>query len=146
MQTVTIIETIQVYRNLGFTEEITSCDCCGKVDLKGTYAIENMLTGDILYFGCVCAAKRMNWSKKDFVSKYKSEEKEQNEAARAEYRSSSEMKAYDAWVANLPDIDTDEGWNKRMLLLKEQGPLYKNALEVKKVEIRAKYPLAKYIY
>jgi|694.fasta_scaffold84330_2 hypothetical protein len=40
---------------LGFTEEITDCDCCGKSDLKGTYAIS--LNGYISYFGSVCAFK-----------------------------------------------------------------------------------------
>ena len=45
-----IIKTI-----LGFTEDITSCDCCGKTDLKGTYAID--FNGDICYYGSVCAFK-----------------------------------------------------------------------------------------
>jgi hypothetical protein len=143
---VTITETEVVYRNLGFTDSVTDCDCCGKTDLKGTYAIENLMTGDIMYFGCICAANRMNWSKKEFVTKYKSEEKEQNDAARAEYRISSEMKQYNTWVSNLPDTATDTGWELRMSLLKEEGPAYKNALEVKKIELQAKYPLAKYIY
>jgi hypothetical protein len=144
--TITIKEVEQVYRNLGFTEEVTSCDCCGKIDLKGTYAIENMETGDIMYFGCVCAANKMNWSKKEYVTKYKAEEKQHNDAAQAEYRRSDEMTAYNKWVANLPDTDTDKGWEERMNLLKTEGPVYKNALEAKKIELKAKYPLAKYIY
>lgn len=40
---------------LGFTEEITDCACCGKSDLKGTYAID--INGDLTYFGSVCAFK-----------------------------------------------------------------------------------------
>ena len=40
---------------LGFTEEITVCDCCGKEDLKGTYAID--WEGTIAYYGSVCAFK-----------------------------------------------------------------------------------------
>jgi hypothetical protein len=144
--TIAIKEVENVYRNLGFTEEVTACDCCGKVDLKGTYAIENLMTGDIMYFGCVCAANKMNWSKKEFVTKYKAEEKQQNDTAQAEYRNSTEMKSYNSWVANLPDTATDAGWEERMSLLKTEGPAYKNALEAKKIELRAKYPLAKYIY
>lgn len=144
--TITIKEVEQIYRNLGFTEEVTACDCCGKVDLKGTYAIENMMTGEIMYFGCVCAANKMNWSKKEFVTKYKTEEKEQSDASRLEYRHSEEMKSYNTWVANLPDTATDAGWEERMLLLKIEGPIYKAALDTKKIELQAKYPLAKYIY
>lgn len=141
-----IKETEQVYRNLGFTEEITSCDCCGKTDLKGTYAIENLETGDIMYFGCVCAAYRMKWSKKEFIAKYKTEEREQTVAAQQEYRNSIEMNNYNNWVNSLPDTATDDGWAKRMELLKSEGPIYKGALETKKIELKAKYPLAKAIY
>jgi hypothetical protein len=42
-------------RILGFTEEITSCDCCGKYDLKGTFAVD--FEGDVQYYGSVCAFK-----------------------------------------------------------------------------------------
>lgn len=42
-------------RLLGFTEEITECACCGKSDLKGTYALD--INGDLTYFGSVCAFK-----------------------------------------------------------------------------------------
>lgn len=42
---------------LGFTEEITSCDCCGKSDLKGTYAFDNGV-----YYGSSCAQKVTNVS------------------------------------------------------------------------------------
>lgn len=40
---------------LGYTEDVTTCDCCGKSDLKGTYAIE--FNGDLGYYGSVCAFK-----------------------------------------------------------------------------------------
>jgi hypothetical protein len=146
MNTIIVKETETIYRNLGFTDEVTSCDCCGKTDLKGTYVIENLQTGDIMYFGCVCAAKRMQWSKKEFTTRYKTEEKEQNDAARKEYRESLEMQNYNNWVNGLPDTATDEGYAKRMELLKSEGPIYKNALATKVIELKAKYPLAKYIY
>lgn len=48
------METIEK-KILGFTEEITVCDCCGKADLKGTYAID--WEGTIAYYGSVCAFK-----------------------------------------------------------------------------------------
>jgi hypothetical protein len=146
MNTIIVKETERTHRNLGFTEEVTSCDCCGRVDLKGTYAIEDLLNGGIIYLGCVCAAHQMNWSKKEFTTRYKAEEKEQSDAARKEYRYSAEMNNYNNWVNGLPDTATDEGWAKRMELLKSEGPVYKNALAVKMIELKAKYPLAKCIY
>jgi len=48
------METVEK-KILGFTEEITVCDCCGKADLKGTYAID--WEGTIAYYGSVCAFK-----------------------------------------------------------------------------------------
>ena len=40
---------------LGYSDDVTSCDCCGKSDLKGTYTV--LLNGNINYFGSVCAFK-----------------------------------------------------------------------------------------
>jgi len=65
---------------LGFTDEITTCDCCGKVDLKGTYAVD--FEGDIAYYGSVCAFKvhavsydEQKEVKKAFVKRVKATEK-----------------------------------------------------------------------
>jgi hypothetical protein len=44
-----------MYKILGLTEENTTCDCCGKTNLKVTVALETE-TG-IVYFGRDCAAK-----------------------------------------------------------------------------------------
>lgn len=41
---------------LGFTEEVTTCDCCGKRNLKGSFAIETD-AGDAVYYGSVCVNK-----------------------------------------------------------------------------------------
>lgn len=73
------METIEK-KILGFTDEITTCDCCGKVDLKGTYAID--FEGDISYYGSVCAFKvhavsydEQKEVKKSFVKRMKATEK-----------------------------------------------------------------------
>ena len=38
---------------IGFTDSVTTCECCGKSELKGTYCID--LDGVELYYGSVCA-------------------------------------------------------------------------------------------
>lgn len=70
-----VIKTI-----LGYTDDITTCDCCGKVDLKGTYAID--LNGDISYYGSVCAFKihgvtfeEQKEVKQNYVRRIKAEQK-----------------------------------------------------------------------
>lgn len=52
---------------LGFTEDVTSCDCCGKVELKGTYVMEDENL-NIFYYGTTCGAKSANYSVKEFNS------------------------------------------------------------------------------
>ena len=43
-------------RVLGFTDEVTYCDLCGKMELKGTYVIETD-NGEIQHYGSTCASK-----------------------------------------------------------------------------------------
>jgi hypothetical protein len=40
---------------IGYTDSINECDCCGKINLKGTYCID--LDGVELYYGSMCAFK-----------------------------------------------------------------------------------------
>lgn len=139
MTTLKTVEIVKTHKNLGFTDEVTECGCCGRVDLKGTYAIEDLLTGEIMYLGCVCAAKRMNWSKKEFITRYKAEEKEQGEAAKAEFRATPEYKAVEA--------DLKEAW---AAIDKGIEPARKPELFAAKDAVRkiiaAKYPLAHPVY
>lgn len=79
---------------LGFTDEITTCACCGRVDLKGTYAIENAGTGAIEHYGSVCAFKAYNLTVKELKAAVKLAEAENARVATAEYRLSAEYLAY----------------------------------------------------
>lgn len=38
-----------------YTDEVNTCDCCGKTPLKSTVAFECQETGETLHFGSVCA-------------------------------------------------------------------------------------------
>lgn len=40
----------------GFTDEITTCDCCGKRNLAGTFTVETD-GGELLSYGSVCVNK-----------------------------------------------------------------------------------------
>lgn len=44
---------------LGTTDEITTCDCCGKANLKLTVALESDATG-IIHYGRDCAARAIH--------------------------------------------------------------------------------------
>lgn len=45
------------HKVLGFTEDYTNCDCCGKTKLKGTYAVQYD-DGEIIHFGSRCIKAR----------------------------------------------------------------------------------------
>ena len=79
---------------LGFTEEIDQCGCCGKGNLKGTYAIEDVETGDTNYFGSVCAFKHFNLTKRDLTTGVKAAELANISIAKIEYQATPEYVAY----------------------------------------------------
>ena len=47
------------YSYLGTTDEHTTCDCCGKEDLKSTVGIRDIETGEDVFFGSTCAARAL---------------------------------------------------------------------------------------
>lgn len=49
------------YKKLGITDEILTCECCGKTNLKKTIVLVDEL-GNISYFGCECASQALNFS------------------------------------------------------------------------------------
>jgi hypothetical protein len=42
---------------LGTSDEVNSCDCCGKQNLKSTVALD--VDGEVLYYGVTCAARAL---------------------------------------------------------------------------------------
>jgi len=57
-----------IMKILGFTEETTACDLCGRMELKGTYAIQAE-DGSIHHLGSSCVKKRFGLTQKEFTSK-----------------------------------------------------------------------------
>lgn len=103
---------------LGFTEEITTCECCGKQNLKGTYAIE--IDGmNPVYFGSSCAFKKHVLTKEQtkvadkaysslkaslFVSGSKTIE-EHNEKVRISFKSINEFRVSKMGLSALPESE-----------------------------------------
>ena len=78
------------YKILGFNDDHCNCDVCGKTELKGTYAIEDLSTGEIFRAGSSCGAKMAGWTKKELMKKYKDGEKEKINNAKMEFQNSKE--------------------------------------------------------
>ena len=45
-----------MWRIIGTSDEVTTCECCGKSDLKKTVVMSN--EDGVVYLGCECAARR----------------------------------------------------------------------------------------
>lgn len=61
---------------IGYTDSINECECCGKIDLKGTYCLD--IDGVELYYGSVCAFKNHGITKEEqkyMLGKFKKEQK-----------------------------------------------------------------------
>jgi hypothetical protein len=89
------IDMANQYRVLGFDDAITTCDCCGKANLKGTFAVERA-DGEILHYGSVCVTRHTNKPAKIVRHEAKLATEARREAARLEVRAHPTFDVYEA--------------------------------------------------
>lgn len=58
----------KVYAFAGTTDEVTSCGCCGRTDLKRTIVLRPTDGGDYVFFGSACGARALGWTVKEFTA------------------------------------------------------------------------------
>lgn len=80
--------TRKLYKVLGTTNDVTECEHCGRVELKGTIVLapldeDGNVESDPVYFGAVCGAKAAGWTTKDIRKMASKADREAAEAARA---------------------------------------------------------------
>lgn len=71
-------------RALGTDDSITTCDCCGRSDLKFTVTIE-LDDGELVHYGQVCAGRNTGKTRPVINAEIKAHEAAQLAAARAEF-------------------------------------------------------------
>jgi len=71
-------------RALGTDDSITTCDCCGKSNLKFTVTVE-LDDGEIVHYGQVCARRNTGKDQRTITSEIKAHKEAQRAAARREY-------------------------------------------------------------
>lgn len=100
---------MKVYTVKGTTDEVTTCELCGRVELKGTVVLipldeDGNPDGDECYFGTSCAAKAAGWTQREVTKKITAAKKEAKEAAQTAARAAfwkarrEETAAYEAWL------------------------------------------------
>lgn len=84
----------KVFKVLGTTDEVTECEHCGRVDLKGTIRLgeldEDGSVGGVTYFGAVCGARAAGWTTKDIRKMASKADREAAEAEREARRAAME--------------------------------------------------------
>ena len=83
---------------LGTDDSVTTCDCCGKSNLKFTVAME-LDSGEIVHYGCVCAARNTGKTSKQINGEIRAHAEQVMQAARAEFAATPEYLAYRARLA-----------------------------------------------
>jgi hypothetical protein len=79
------------YQVKGTTGDVTTCELCGRDELKGTVVLQPLDAdgnpdGDPCYFGTGCAAKAAGWTQRQVTTRIKAiveEERERQAAQRA---------------------------------------------------------------
>ncbi|MFE7397983.1 hypothetical protein [Streptomyces sp. NPDC057557] len=79
---------MKAYRVKGTTDDVTTCELCGKQELKGTVVLE-ALDADgneeaVCYFGVSCAAKAAGWTQREVRAGIKTAADEERARQRAE--------------------------------------------------------------
>ena len=124
------------YKVLGFNDDECECHICGRVELKGTYAIEDLSTGTIFRAGSSCGAKMAKWTTKELSLKLKLAEKENLQNAQSELKSSQEYINYNTALDKL-NKDADLLYSK---IYKETSQEKRNELSL--LELRPSERLA----
>ncbi len=65
--------SIKKYQIIGTTDDVDTCDCCGRINLKKTVILKDAESGEEVYFGTECAAKALNWAIQEVTKTAKSE-------------------------------------------------------------------------
>lgn len=84
-----------MYTILGYEEAVNTCDCCGKSELKGTFAVQRE-DGAILYFGSVCVTRHTGKPAKQVRAEASAVVEERIRVATAEYVACPERIAVEA--------------------------------------------------
>jgi len=77
---------------LGTTDERTSCDCCGRTELKRTVVLQLRDDAEPVYFGVVCASRRLAMPAKQVRSNAAAADKAKRDEAHRAWRSEWDAK------------------------------------------------------
>lgn len=78
---------------IAFTDSVTTCECCGRTELKGTYLVFN--ESNEYYYGSTCVKRNLNISTSELTKQINQSLKERKQNAYNEFTYSDLNKQYD---------------------------------------------------
>lgn len=126
-------------RALGIEEAVTTCDCCGKANLKFTVAME-LDDGDVVYYGSTCAGRNTGKTRPQINGEIKAHAAAQRAAARAEYL------AHPAYIAERARFAERDGLPQRLFGIAAMEFVREacDAADAARAQIAAKFGLRSY--
>jgi hypothetical protein len=115
---------------LYITDEIDTCDCCGRTELKATVAMK-LTDGGILHYGRTCAARNSGKTQKQIKQEVFQEAAAAIGRASWEYRTSNECRNLRAFVATA--ASQTKGW------MSDHEAALREACAAKKKSIAARH-------
>lgn len=100
MDAATTTETRRRAKFLGTTDERTTCECCGRANLKHTVALLIDDALEAVFYGSSCAARALRWTTKEVKAGAKAADDAKAAAARAELERRHAVEAA-AWEAHI---------------------------------------------
>jgi hypothetical protein len=128
----------------GTDDSITTCDCCGKSNLKHTVIIE-LDSGEIVHYGSVCALRNTGKTRATITSEINARAAAIRAAATAEYR------AHPAYIAERARFAERDAYARANSGIRMVGTVAMEfvreacqAAEQARIAIAAKYGVAPY--
>ena len=115
---------------LYITDEITTCECCGRSELKATVAMQ-LSDGGILHYGRTCAARNSGKTQKQIRQEVFAEEAATIGRASWEYRTSRECRDLRAFLVTA--ASEAKGW------MSDYETFLRESCSAKKREIAVKH-------
>jgi hypothetical protein len=115
---------------LYITDEIDTCDCCGRTDLKATVAMQ-LSDGGILHYGRTCAARNSGKDQRQIKKEIIQEANDNAGRASNEWRFSTECRALREYRQSAPWATI--GW------VAYEASSVVQAAEAKRAEIAARH-------
>ena len=137
----TITESIVPFIFHGYTNSVTTCDCCGRDGLKVTVALWDAVEAQEVYFGTTCAARAMSIGVKEVKHRADAAELARIEAE-AEARAEAhrvEMAAWCAWLSSrfAPVYDSGSDSLNIFATCKRAGLTVGQAMKMRAAEMAA---------